>query len=135
MIVKTSPPTTAYNCIAWAASDDERWWWPDPLFQFYWPPTVSREETLEAFLAAYGTLGYSRCDGDELEPGFIKVAIYIGANGKPTHAARQLPTGRWTSKLGRLEDVDHDSLEEVARLGPNSAYHYGRVAAIVKRRD
>ncbi|MCI0637958.1 MAG: hypothetical protein L0Y72_23715 [Gemmataceae bacterium] len=26
----------------------------------------------------------------------------------PTHAARQLPTGRWSSKLGPSEDIEHD---------------------------
>jgi hypothetical protein len=43
---------------------------------------------------------------DSLEPGFEKIALYALA-GLPKHAARQLPNGRWTSKLGELEDVEH----------------------------
>jgi hypothetical protein len=27
---------------------------------------------------------------------------------EPTHAARQLPSGRWTSKLVLREDIEHD---------------------------
>ena len=26
----TSPAARDYNCIAWAAGDATRWWWPDP---------------------------------------------------------------------------------------------------------
>jgi hypothetical protein len=26
----TSPASTVYNCIAWAAGDNTRWWEPDP---------------------------------------------------------------------------------------------------------
>src|SRR5207244_363796 len=25
----TSPPDSAYNCVAWAAGDQASWWWPD----------------------------------------------------------------------------------------------------------
>ncbi|RMH08652.1 MAG: hypothetical protein D6704_02725 [Nitrospirae bacterium] len=35
----TSPQDTSYNCIAWAAGDVGRWWWPAP--QAYWPQGVS----------------------------------------------------------------------------------------------
>ena len=46
------------------------------------------------------------CDNADLEAGFEKIAIYQLA-GVPTHAARQLDDGSWTSKLGALEDVQH----------------------------
>jgi hypothetical protein len=51
----TSAEAEDYNCIAWAAHDTERWWWPSGGF---WPPGLVEEETLNAFEAAYGTLGY-----------------------------------------------------------------------------
>jgi hypothetical protein len=31
----TSPDTTDYNCIAWAAGSTEEWWWPDAKGQDY----------------------------------------------------------------------------------------------------
>jgi hypothetical protein len=34
-------------------------------------------------------------------------------DGTPTHAARQLPDGTWTSKLGISEDIQH-ALDDLA---------------------
>lgn len=107
-LIIASPPSVLYNCIAWAADDTTRWWWPGPEEISYWPPNVSRIETLEAFVEAFATLGYKPCDNDLLEPEFEKIAIFVDSKGEPTHAARQLPNGKWTSKLGRLEDVEHE---------------------------
>ncbi len=102
----TSPSTPRYHCIAWAAGDDERSWWPDIDEVAYWPDTVARIEALEAFVDAFRTLGYLPCEDGELEPGYEKVALYAN-QGSPTHAARQLPDGRWSSKLGRSVDIAH----------------------------
>ncbi len=100
----TSPQTRKYNCIAWAASDQKEWWWP--IHSGYWPEGAPRENTVRAFIIAYGLLGYSICDNGELEIGFEKIALYT-INGVPSHAARQLDNGNWTSKLGPLEDIEH----------------------------
>ena len=53
--------------------------------------------------------GYEECNTPDLEHGYRKVAIYA-KDGIPTHAARQLDSGKWTSKLGKAEDVEHDAL-------------------------
>lgn len=119
----TSHPTPAYNCIAWAAGDDQRWWWP--LVGGYWPAAAPRELTLEAFVAAFGTLGYQECNGGHLEYGFEKVVIYA-KSGVPKHAARQLPDGSWTSKLGRDADISHKLLGVCGDL-------YGSVAKYLRR--
>ena len=102
----TSPSTPRYNCIAWAAGDDRRSWWPDVDEVAYWPSNVARVETMEAFVEAFQTLGYLTCEDSEFEPGNEKVALYAH-RGMPTHAARQLPDGRWSSKLGRSVDIAH----------------------------
>ena len=111
-----------YNCIAWAAEDTSRVWWPGLA---YWPAGVPEEVTLSAFVEAFGTLGYLPCDSGEPEPGFEKVAIYI-KSGKPTHASKQLQTGRWTSKLGRSELIEHD-------LDALEGDAYGHIAQILRR--
>jgi len=72
----TSPETAEYNCIAWAAGDTSRWWWPDSLESSYWPDDVQRSETLEAFVKAFETLSYTVCDAPEYEEGFEKIASY-----------------------------------------------------------
>jgi len=61
-----------------------------------------------------------------LEPGFLKVALY-GFGFTYTHAARQLPNGKWTSKLGKGEDIEHDNPDDVA------GGLYGEVFEIMKR--
>lgn len=104
----TSPETTAYNCIAWAAEDVQSWWWPDPNLQYYWPQNVPRVATLDAFIKAFATLGYSKCHDANYERDFTKIAIFINNFGIPTHAARLLHNGRWTSKCGSGEDIEHD---------------------------
>jgi hypothetical protein len=113
----TSPADDRYNCIAWTAQDQGRWWWPDG--DSYWPPGAPREETIAAFVAAYGELGFVPCDDPLLEPGYEKVAIYAVPDGTPTHLARQLASGLWSSKLGRLQDIQ-PRLEDLA----GSAYGY-----------
>lgn len=122
----TSPATPRYNCIAWAASRNDRFWWPNAYG--YWPPTVVRAETLHAFIAAYETIGYRQCADGRVELRFEKIAIFVGAGGKPTHAARQLDRGKWTSKLGPNVDIEHATPEAL------SGTSYGNVATFMRRR-
>lgn len=123
----TSPEDERYNCIAWAAGDTKNWWWPDEPDHpesGHWPPGVPRMETLEAFRLASATLGYVVCNDDTLEPGQEKIALFALA-GLPKHAARQLPSGRWTSKLGPMEDIEH-ALHDLTGLV------YGAVVLLMK---
>ena len=127
----TSPATNQYNCIAWAAGDNDRWWWPDPnRIVGYWPSGVERSETKDAFVEAFGTLGFAECENGNLEPGIEKIALFgNGAVGSeiPTHAARQLECGDWTSKLGCLEDITHSRVDDL------SGAAYGRVICFMSR--
>lgn len=126
----TSDETDEYNCIAWAAEDNTRWWWPQP--DAYWPPNVLRDDAdLQSFIEAFGTLGYEVCDDGSLELGIEKIAIYVHADTGPTHAALQLPDGKWTSKLGAWEDVEHESEHDLAGQLPGC---YGQVHAYMQRR-
>lgn len=112
----TSAASRQYNCLAWAAGEDFRNWWPDTLDIGYWPPNVDRSVTTPAFMAAYGTLGFTLCFDSALEPGIEKLALYgKGPPGAelPTHAALQLESGQWTSKLGPFEDICHSTAEAV----------------------
>ena len=120
----TSPPSDAYNCIAWAAKDLTKVWWPDRLGLYFWP--AERSETLEVFVRVFEKLGYQSCDNSDLEVGSEKVAIFC-KDGVPTHMARQLEDGSWTSKCGRLEDITHE-------LHAVGGTHYGEVAAVMKCR-
>ncbi len=122
----TSPSTPEYNCIAWATGDTETWWWPDANNQYYWPDEVARDECLGAFKSVFEKLGYQECETGDYKEGYEKIAIYVDANNKPTHASRQLSSGIWTSKLGQIEDIEHPF------YGLDSS-KYGSVAVIMKR--
>jgi hypothetical protein len=121
----TSPRDDHYNCIAWAAGETDRWWWPDADGADTWPTGVARVETVVAFRDAFATLGYAVCDHEELEVGYEKVALFA-LMGVPKHAARQLGSGRWTSKLGLMEDIEH-ALQDLTGMA------YGSVVLIMKR--
>ena len=121
----TSPSTIDYNCIAWAVEDVLKWWWP--FKPYFWPQGVKSEETIEAFIAAFESVGYEICQGGELEPAFQQIALYVDATETPTHAARQLQDGRWTSKIGQLEDIEHDTADDLV------GHRYGRVANYLRK--
>lgn len=120
-----SPASILYNCIAWAAKDDRRWWWPAP--GYCWPIDAPVELSLEAFITAFEAMGYQCCDSGNLETGFEKIAIYVEqVTREPTHVARQLRNGMWTSKLGPREDIEH-TLEGITGI------EYGEIGQFLTR--
>ena len=124
----TSPSTNLYNCIAWAAIVDDKWWEPDPYYNYYWPQGVKREYTIEAYMDAYRTEQFEECESSKYEKDFEKIAIYIDSRTKePLHAARLLENGHWTSKLGQSIDISHTKLSVLE--GPK----YGVASKFMKR--
>lgn len=122
----TSNRGGGYNCIAWAAGKDDAWW--EPIPGYYWPSDVPQMATLKTAVEAFKELGFKPCEGDGMEEGFEKIAIYAFTDvDEYTHAARQLPNGKWTSKMGLLEDIEHDTLDGLVGV------EYGAVAQIMKR--
>ncbi len=123
----TSPQDRDYNCIAWAAGDTHHWWWPsEDSAREYWPAGVPRERTQAAFVAAFALFGYVVCDSEALESGHEKIAVFADEQGRPTHAARQLSSGRWSSKLGKREDIEHELHDLEGAL-------YGLVVLVMNR--
>lgn len=123
---KISEQTDTYNCIAWAVGDPARYWWPTPRYACYWPPGFERSNALPVLKAICELLGYRECESDDQEAGYEKVALYADATGVQ-HAARQLRSGLWTSKIGELEDIEHIDLESL------ESNDYGKVALYMKR--
>lgn len=119
----TSPRTIKYNCIAWTAGAMDRWWQPG----VHWPVNSSRNDHgIGNLVEAFRALGYEECENGTLEDGFEKVAFY-GSGMIYTHAARQISDGRWTSKLGQLEDIVHATVDAL------SGGDYGEVLQYMRR--
>jgi hypothetical protein len=127
---RTEDIVEKYNCIAWAAGKKDNWWWPRNTAGYYWPVGLPREplnkETIENFLKAFETEGYERCNDGKFENGFEKIALYVDNNNVPKHAARSLPNGAWTSKMGDFEDVEHESPQVVEGHGYGTAKNFLR---------
>ncbi len=130
---KTSEETWDYNCIGWAAGDDQKWWWPLNLApngkSAYWPRRAPKKSTIPAFVKMFADRGFKvvRDNDPSLEEGYEKVAIFAFGQ-KPKHAARQMPSGRWTHKMGQSIDLETDTLKAVE--GPK----YGTVVRVLKRK-
>ena len=127
--VRTSDPSDDYNCAAYAAGDVTRKWWPDPEAEdYYWPPDIPRDDSLQAMVLGFQTLGFERCEDDVLEPGFQRIVIFALGSGTPQHVALQLPDGQWSSKFGEGIDATHVDLRCI------SGGSYGYPAVYMKRR-
>jgi hypothetical protein len=125
---QTSLPDN-YNCIAYAAGDTTRFWWPPSpasLVSDFWPPSAPPNDSIHAFAEAFSSVGYRRCRTGRWEWAFEKIAIYAIGN-EVKHAARQqIEDGKWRSKLGPDEDVEHP-------LSGLEGWFYGYVVAYMKR--
>ena len=93
----------------------------------YWPLGLSRDDSVPTFIKMFEGLGYSVCENGNAEQDVEKVAIYADAMGHVKHAARQMRSGMWTSKLGRNVDIAH----EPSGLEGNG---YGDVCTYMARR-
>lgn len=122
-----SPKTPSYNCIAFAFSDIQHWWWPSKFS--YWPSKVRRDVSIEAFQDLLNLYGFTPCALDNSENDFPKIALYA-KNGIPTHMARQTDKRAWVSKLGSFVDIEHNSLDCLCGTGRNE---YGEVVLVAKK--
>jgi len=122
MLKRTSEETTDYNCAAWALGANDFILWPGEAWT-----TSGKIGTIEDFVAEYRARGFVECEPGSPEPGSVRIVLYA-RNGFFMHAARQLPDGAWTSKLGAHEmDAEHPNVE--CLCGPG----YGQVHCYMKR--
>jgi hypothetical protein len=126
----TSDDTRTYNCLAWVLGDQENWISPtlfdEDLGLYPWPEGVPRENTVRTWMLALESYGFTRCEEPVPEPGVEKVAVYWNGETQEIHFALQLPSGLWTSKVGRWEDITHE-------LDGLTGDRYGQVIGFVSR--
>ncbi len=126
--IVVGPESDFHNCIAWAAGFDDRKIWPG-VAEYHWPACLPQEESLASLIAFFVSLGYQQCDDPSLEEGFEKVALFADPEDDyPTHAARQLPNGWWSSKMGwDGVTIEHDGLACI------EGNQYGRAVLSLRR--
>jgi hypothetical protein len=126
----TSPIDHRYNCIAYAAGDDKKFWDPlgasRPGGAWYWPAGFPADTSLTTLCEIFEFRGYEKCADGSIESGYEKVALYV-KDGLCAHAAKQLPDGAWSSKLGKGRDIRHD---EARGVGGDK---YGEVVQYLRR--
>ena len=123
----TSPNDKKYNCIAWVLNDNQNHWWPQQYSA--WPDDIPRQNSIDSFIKLFEKEGYKETKNSAYQSGYQKIALYVGEDGLPKHATKQLNNGLWTSKLGQAVDIKHtlDGLE-----GPKPSY--GKVSLIFQKR-
>ena len=119
----TSLGTDVYNCVAWASEITDDW------TQEY---DSNGNLLLDAisYIDYFKRIGFKITDNRSIEKNKIKIAVYISTHNIQhdfKHVARMLPNGKWTSKLGDWEDIEHDTPE---LLTGNS---YGNKIIIMER--
>lgn len=125
----TSEETIVYNCLSWALGIAWIRYDPQPKCAgYYWFPGVPRKWDEPTIRFLFEKHGYALDNNYDLEEGYEKVVFYSDANGVPKHFARQLPNGKWTSKLGDLNDIEHDTLQSLA------IPRYGNPGIVLKRK-
>ena len=112
----TSPRSDAQNCIGHALQAN-LYFDPGVVGTFiegrYWPPDIRADDSVEAWVQLFEMHQFRECANGDLQTGMEKIAIYVGEDGNTSHCARQLPSGQWTSKLNKLEDIRRDSLADL----------------------
>lgn len=82
---------------------------------------------MESCEALANHFGFEVCESEVYEQGVQKIAFFE-KDGKLTHVCRQLDSGQWASKLGKIEDIVH-SLRSI------EGETYGNLHAIFKKID
>jgi hypothetical protein len=125
-----SPCDVSYNCVAWAAGKNNVFWWPRE--DHVWPIENKYGETIEAIVDLFNCLGYDICNNENFEKDYEKISIYAKCKGTrftPTHVARQINNGYWSSKLGPEIDIIHQKVEDL------SSPVYGKPMVFMKRKQ
>lgn len=128
----TSPADPNYNCISWAMMRSDRWTatpagYPHLDGVYWWPPGAEDGRDISCLIDAFRHEGFELCQDYSFEEEWLKVALYYNPNTNEwTHAARQLRSGLWASKLGESYDIHHGSPYTL------ESNIYGRVYCIMR---
>lgn len=129
-----SPIDLNHNCFAYAIGDTLHWWEPFGFVlptsnpPYHWPNELPQNKLPQTLVRFFENHGFEVTEESERENGIEKLALYVRDN-EVTHAALQLPNGRWKSKIGNKEDILHD----LGELESDIPYGYGQATIFMSR--
>jgi hypothetical protein len=164
-------PIDKYNCFAYALEQTGAFWAPEREWPKEVPARLNYPNHLDSYIELFECFGYVRCcppfgvrpEQQALDPDVEKIALYARertANNvrylQCPHAAKQLPSGLWSSKNNQFEIFVHalESLESESDSAATQAsppecieprpgggtytrtpLNFGRIALIMSRRS
>ena len=135
----TSPINWDYNCIAWVIGDNTKWYepfgnvLPSASPPYFWPdgiPGRPNDKSYTTYVSFFEFHGYHVTDNELVELGYSKIAIYV-KNNEFRHVARQTSDGKWSSKLGKQEDITH----ELRALESERPFGFGTASIFMKKAE
>lgn len=107
----TSLKRRGFNCVAYALEFENKDWDMLVFAKIYNLDKTQLDHSANGYAKIFSEkFGFEKCDNPNLEEGFKKIALYENNEGDFTHIARQMESGKWTSKMGNYEDIEHYDL-------------------------
>jgi len=109
-----SDPVGTYNCFGFALGYNQ--WWEPPVFidelianeEAIWPLGLSESLDIDNYIAAARTERFYVSQDAMWEESCDTIMLYFTTNDRKfQHAARQVSSGVWSSKLGTGSDITH----------------------------
>lgn len=112
--------TDDYNCAAFVLNIEDEW------IEFK-DEYGNLDVNLQTYINYYKSKGFEEIDSIEIEDNKFKIAIYyIKESLEFKHVAFQIAKGKWKSKLGDWEDIEHENLETLFGSSYGNAVVYMR---------
>ena len=113
-----------FNCIAHSLGIRNMSIWPAKLELWVWDKSLPYINTINNFVNLYRKFNYEICEDSSWEPDYDKIALYISilsCRNTVSHAAKQIDSYWWSSKMGGDELFEHD-LEAIENKNVGTKY-------------
>jgi hypothetical protein len=132
--IDPNPSNLTYNCLAWSLGINDDWF--SSFDGRTWPGNAPQNDAfIMTIVIMYESRGFSLCGNDRsLEHGYDKIALYV-KDDLFAHVARQSEDGKWTSKMGEGELIEHDVPENLVEgmFDGRIQGEYGQLWKFMKR--
>jgi hypothetical protein len=104
-----------YNCVAYALGVENKDWDMLVFAKMFGLNKNDLDHSANGYAIIFREkFGFEICQESEKEEGFKKIALYENNEGDFKHLSLQLENGKWTSKMGVYEDINHRDLNSIS---------------------